>query len=119
MPAEVFALAVSLSFAAIVVRAMRRGGLEPRTSLLWLGSAFVGILISATLPFHWLGAIARAVGIVYPPDLLLAVAAAWLAVLLFDLSVSLSRLKLKQTVLAQELGLRSLDDGQDKSPGPE
>lgn len=106
MPAEIFAVVVSVGFSAVVVRAMRRGGLEPRTALVWAGAAVGEIPIALTPPFHLLDEVAHGVGIVYPPDVLLAVAVVWMAVL----SVTPSEMRSNQTALAQELGRRTINE---------
>jgi hypothetical protein len=105
MIATIFALAISFGFLAILVRAMRRQELREQAALFWVAIALAMIFISATLPLHLLTQAARLLGIVYPPDLLLLLAAVVLMVLVLHLSVAVVRLSDRQAKLVQQLGL--------------
>ena len=111
MSAILFALSLSLAFLYIVVRAIRARRLGPRTSLAWLGASAAMLVTSATLPLGLLGKVAHALGIVYPPDFLLVAAVFFVAVVLFQLSVTVAQLSAQQTCLAQELGLLRVTSG--------
>jgi hypothetical protein len=105
MSAIIFASSLSIGFLCIVVRAIRAGRLGPRTSLAWLGASAAMLVTSATLPLNLLTQVAHAMGIVYPPDFLLVAAVVFVAVVLFQLSVTVAQLSTRETILSQEIGL--------------
>lgn len=105
MRAFVLALVLSMSFVLMTIAAIRRSKLREQASLLWLTVSMVMVVLSATLPAHLIDHVAKLVGIAYAPDLLLLLAVLFLFVLVFQLSLSVVRLRESQTVLVQELGL--------------
>lgn len=119
MPTGVLLPVLSVLLVAVVLRALRRGGLPARTSLLWVATATAALVISATLPLRWVPAVARVFGFTYPPDFLLVISVIWLTVLLFDQAVSSSELQAKQVALTQELALLALDQSQASPAHPE
>jgi len=103
--AFVLSMVLSVGFLVVSVVAMRRQRLREQAALLWLLVSLVMVFVSATLPTHILDRVSHAVGIAYPPDLILLLAVLFLMVLVFHLSLSLARLSAKQIALVQEIGL--------------
>jgi hypothetical protein len=105
MRAIVLSLVLSISFLAMAMTAIRRGRLREHAAVLWLAVSLVMVLLSATLPTHLLDHAARLAGIAYPPDLILLLAVLFLVILVFHLSLAVSRLSANQTILVQEIAL--------------
>ncbi len=105
----IFAVALSLGFLALTIRAIRRRSLNEQAAMLWLSVSIVMVALSATLPTHLLDRAARIVGVAYPPELLLLLAALLLVVLVFHLSLIQAKLQTKVTRLTQELGFLTAD----------
>lgn len=98
---------VSVLFAVLVFllvfEMVRRRYLRERYALLWLGAAFVLIVLAA-----WnglLATISRAVGIATPSNAFFVIAFAFLLLLLLHFSAVVSRLADETRVLAQRLAL--------------
>ena len=111
---RLFALSmvVSLGFLVLSLAAIRTRRLHEQAAVLWLLVSVLMVFLSATLPLHLLDRVAHFVGIAYPPDLLLLLAVLFLVLLVFQLSVSLSRLWSKYTTLVQEVAIeRALPPG--------
>jgi hypothetical protein len=112
---QILAIVASTSLVAIVFELLRRRRLVERYALLWLFSSLVLLVLSI-----WTGLleiIARAVGIVYPPNALFMIAFAFVLVLLLHFSLAISRLSGETKVLAQESarlakGLRALSEAE-------
>jgi hypothetical protein len=110
---QVVAVVASTSLVAIVFELLRRRRLVERYALLWLFSSLVLLALSV-----WTGLleiIAKAVGIVYPPNALFMVAFTFVLILMLHFSLAISRLSGETKVLAQEIarlgkGLRALSD---------
>jgi len=105
MRLTILSLVISFGFLAMTVRAIRRRVLGEQVAMIWLGVSACMVLLSATLPTHLLDRAARLVGVAYPPELVLLLAALFLVVLVFHLSIAQAKLQSKVTRLTQELGL--------------
>jgi hypothetical protein len=101
----IFTLIVSIGFLTMTVRAIRKRVLGEQAAMIWLGVSICMVLLSATLPTHLLDHAAHFVGVAYPPELLLLLAALFLVVLVFHLSLVQAKLQARVTRLTQELGL--------------
>ena len=80
---------------------LRRRRLIERYALLWLFSSLVLLVLSI-----WTGLleiISKAVGIIYPPNALFAIAFAFVLLLLLHFSIAISRLSGETKVLAQKV----------------
>ena len=99
------ALAIAGSAAVLfaVIELIRRGRLKERYALLWLASSIVMLVLS--LSRGLLEAIARLVGIYYPPSLLFIVAFVFLLLITLHFSAVISGLSEKNKRLAQEVAL--------------
>src|SRR5690349_9669754 len=99
----IFAIGASVLALILVLELVRRRQLREEYSLLWLGTAFAMLLVSAwrDLP-HGLSAL---VGIVYPPNLLFLLAALFTLLLLLYFSTVITRLSQENKEIAQELAL--------------
>ena len=98
---QIVAIAASSALVVIVFELLRRRRLIERYALLWLGSSLVLLLLSV-----WTGLleiIAKAVGIVYPPNALFMIAFGFVLVLLLHFSLAISRLSGETKVLAQKV----------------
>jgi hypothetical protein len=87
----------------IVLEMVRRRRLMERYALLWLLSAIVLLGLAAWR--NGLVHIAKAIGIVYPPNALFFVAFGFVLLLLLHFSSAVSRLSDQTKVLAQRLAL--------------
>lgn len=117
------ALAFSLAFLGVTVEAVRRRLLDERYAVVWILVGLAMLALVLMLPFHLLDRAARAVGVVYPPSLLLLGAVLFTLILLFHLTLVVSRLSLAVTRLAQEVALLLADreggaDGGPPDPAP-
>jgi hypothetical protein len=119
MKASILALVLSTGFLLLSIRAMRRGVLRDQSAVLWLGVSVIMVIVSATLPLHLLDRVAGWVGIVYGSDLILLLAVLFLVVLVFHLSLSLTRLHQKHTSLVQAFGIMSATRAADEQEAPE
>lgn len=101
--AQVFTLLVSLASLAFVIRMVRRRALQSKYSLLWLTIA-VGMVVLSVVP-DVADRASEAMGVDYPPAAYLALAVAFLFVVLVQYSWELSRLEDRTRVLAEEVAL--------------
>jgi hypothetical protein len=117
---------VSIIFAALVLASVfelvRRRYLRERYALLWLGAAFVLLVLAVWK--HLLTTISTAVGIKTPSNAFFVIAFAFLLLLLLHFSAVVSRLADETRILAQRVALleesrRRTDDSAagDLSPG--
>jgi hypothetical protein len=98
---QIVAIIASSALVLIVFELLRRRRLIERYALLWLGSSLVLLLLSV-----WTGLlelIAKAIGIVYPPNALFMIAFGFVLVLLLHFSLAISRLSGETKVLAQKI----------------
>jgi len=101
----------------VVLELVRRRRFLERYALTWLAA---GILLLVLASWHGaLDAVARLLGIAYPPNALFLVAFAFLLMLLLHFSLAVSRLTDQTKVLAQRLALleeRVNHDREDRTP---
>lgn len=100
---QIASIAFALIVFVTVFELVRRRRLRERYALVWMAAA-LGLVVLAV----WQGllnAIAKAVGIYYPPNALFVAAFGFLLLLLLHLSAAVSRLSDQTTVLAQRLAL--------------
>ena len=103
----IFTTLASLAAFLLVLELVRRQTLREEYSLLWLGTAFAMIILSAWRDL--LHGISDLVGIAYPPNLLFLMASLFMAFLLLYFSTVITRLTQENKEIAQEVGL--LGDG--------
>ena len=115
------AIAASTTLVLVVFELLRRRRLIERYALLWLLSSLVLLVLSI-----WTGLleiIAKAVGIVYPPNALFVIAFAFVLLLLLHFSIAISRLSNETKVLAQKIArldakVRDLDSEEEPEEEP-
>jgi len=100
---KILAVVGSITLLVVVVELIRRGRLKERYSLLWLLAGAVLLFLSSSRGL--LDAIARLLGIFYPPSFLFLLAFFFLLLITLHFSVVLSSLSEKNKKLAQELAL--------------
>jgi hypothetical protein len=105
MTASIDLVVVSLVFGLLTLRAMRRRQLREQVATLWVLVSVVMVVLSVTFPFHVLDHVAHAVGIRYGSDLVFFLAFLFMVVLVFAMSIAITRLNIRTTRLAQELAL--------------
>lgn len=88
---------------AFVINMMRTRKLQERYALLWVLAA-VGLVV-APLMIGLIDGVAYALGVAYPPALLLALAVIALMLIILQLTLSMSQQADHIKVLTQELGL--------------
>jgi hypothetical protein len=98
-------LTVSLGFLLISIEAIRRRHIKEHAAILWLAVSGAMVLLSISLPLHWLDRLSRLVGIAVPSNLVLLLAVLFLVALVLQLSISVAHLTEKTTVLVQEIGI--------------
>jgi hypothetical protein len=94
---------VGLFVLAFVINMMRTRKLQERYALLWVLAA-VGLTL-APVAIGVIDQVAYALGVAYPPALLLALAVVALMLIILQLSLSISQQADQIKVLTQELGL--------------
>ncbi|HRX03136.1 MAG: DUF2304 domain-containing protein [Anaerolineae bacterium] len=94
---------MGLAVLILVINLVRKRQLQERYALLWLLAGLV--LTLAPLFSNVLDRIAYALGIDYPPALLLLLAIIGLMLIIFQLSLAISHNSDQLKVLSQELGL--------------
>lgn len=95
--------ALGLTVLLLVLNLVRKRQLQERYALLWL-LAGVALTVAPVL-IPWLDRLAYSMGFEYPPALLLLLAVVGLLLIIFQLSLTISRSQEQIKVLAQELGL--------------
>src|SRR3954467_1521762 len=98
---QLLAIVASSTLVLVVFELLRRRRLIERYALLWLFSSIVLLVLSV-----WTGLleiISNAVGIIYPPNALFAIAFAFVLLLLLHFSLAISRLSGETKVLAQKV----------------
>lgn len=106
----IFAVSASIAALIFVLELVRRRKLREEYSLLWLGTAFVMLVVAAWRDL--LHGMAEFVGIVYPPNLLFLLAALFVMFILLYFSTVITRLTQENKEIAQQVALlqRQLDD---------
>jgi hypothetical protein len=88
----------------IVLEMVRRRRLREDYSLLWLATA-IGLLVLAVLRDPLLDAVARAIGIFYPPTALFVIGMGFLLLLLLQFSMVITKLARQNKQAAQHIAL--------------
>jgi hypothetical protein len=100
---QLLAVAASGVLLLVVLELVRRRRLLERYALLWLLSAIV--LLALAVWQGLLADLARAIGVIYPPNALFLIAFGFVLMLLLHFSVAVSRLADQSKVLAQRVAL--------------
>ena len=100
---QIVAIVASGALLLGVLELVRRRRLLERYAILWLLSAFV--LLALAIWKGLLADLAKAIGIIYPPNALFLIAFGFVLVLLLHFSLAVSRLSDQTKVLAQRLAL--------------
>ena len=100
---QILAIVGSGALFLTVLELVRRKAFLERYALLWLLSALVMLGLSVWQGF--LGVVADAVGIAYPPNALFLVAFGFVLLLLLHFSLAVSKLSDRSKMLAQRLAL--------------
>ena len=100
---QFLAIVASGGLLLVILELVRRRRLLERYAILWLFSAVV--LLGLAVWKGVLSELARAVGIIYPPNALFLIAFGFVLVLLLHFSIAVSRLADQSRVLAQRLSL--------------
>ncbi len=100
---QLVAIVVSASLLLIVLELVRRRSFLERYALMWIFAAV--ILLGLAIWKDFLATLARAVGVVYPPNALFLIAFGFVLVLLLHFSLAVSRLSDQAKVLAQRVAL--------------
>ncbi len=99
----IFTTLASIAALLLVLELVRRRTLREEYSLLWLGTAFAMIILSAWRDL--LHGISSLVGIAYPPNFLFLMASLFMAFLLLYFSTVITRLTQENKEIAQEVAL--------------
>ena len=94
---------LGLTVLLFVINLVRRRQLQERYAILWLLAGVALTLAPVFIP--WLDRLAYRIGFEYPPALLLLLAVVGLLLLIFQLSLTISRNEDRIKVLTQELAL--------------
>jgi hypothetical protein len=100
---QLVSILVSLGLLLMVLELVRRRRFLERYAILWLLAAVV--LLALSVWKGLLSTLAKAIGIIYPPNALFLVAFGFVLILLLHFSLAVSRLADQSRVLAQRLAL--------------
>jgi len=100
---QILAVVASGLLFLVVLELVRRRRLLERYALLWLLSAWV--LLALAIWQGLLSDLAKAIGVIYPPNALFLIAFGFVLLLLLHFSLAVSRLTDQTKVLAQRLAL--------------
>jgi len=116
---RIFLFVCGVLILGFVINLLRTRRLKEEFALLWLVAAIV--LVAAPLGIDLLDRLAYAVGIEYPPALILTIAIICLLGILFQFSLRISRYSDQLKVLAQDVALlsRRLEEMKDEMGGEE
>lgn len=103
----IFAVGASILALLLVLELVRQRRLREEYSLLWLGTAFVMLIVAAWRDL--LHGLSSFVGIAYPPNLLFLLAALFLLLLLLYFSTVITRLTQENKEIAQQVALLQHD----------
>ncbi|MBI5970744.1 MAG: DUF2304 domain-containing protein [Deltaproteobacteria bacterium] len=100
---QIISIIGSFALLIFVINSIRRGILKERYSILWLAAAVV--IIALSLKKGLLDAVARLLGVAYPPSLLFLVAFIFVLLILLHFSIVISIFHEKNKILTQEITL--------------
>jgi hypothetical protein len=114
--ARVFFILLGLTVLIVVINLVRTKKLKEEYALLWLFMA--ATLVIAPLLIDLIDTISFAIGIDYPPALLIVIALICFVLIFFQISVTISRFSEQIKVLTQELALtrKRLQDLESRLP---
>ncbi len=101
--ARIFFILLGLAVLFFVINLVRTKRLKEEYALLWLFMA--AILVVAPLMIDWIDALSFAIGIDYPPALIIVIALICFALIFFQISVTISRFSNQIKTLTQDLAL--------------
>jgi len=112
--ARIFFMLLGVAVLVFVLNLLRTKKLTEKYALLWLLMA--GALVFAPLAIDVIDQISFAIGIDYPPALIIVIALVCFALIFFQISVTISRFSEEIKTLTQELALtrRRLADLEDE-----
>ncbi|MGZ8450414.1 MAG: DUF2304 domain-containing protein [Candidatus Deferrimicrobiaceae bacterium] len=96
-------ICASAALLLYILEMVRRRKLREEYSILWLSGSLVILILSVKQ--EWLGHIARAVGIAYPPSFLFLVGILFILLILIHFSIAISKLHQMNKKMAQEIAL--------------
>lgn len=112
---ELFLLLVALANVFAMIELVRRRHLREKYALLWLAVGIGGIVLSLTRGL--VDRLAMAVGVAYGPTVIFVVAILFLLLVCVHLSLEVSKLEERTTMLAAECALLRAD-ADTRSEGP-
>jgi hypothetical protein len=101
--ARLFFVVLGLTVLVLVINLVRTKKLKEEYALLWLFMA--ATLVVAPLLIDVIDAVSFAIGIDYPPALMIVIALVCFALIFFQISVTISRFSEQIKVLSQDLAL--------------
>jgi len=112
--ARIFFMLLGVAVLVFVINLLRTKRLTEKYALLWLLMA--GALVIAPLAIDVIDQVSFAIGIDYPPALIIVIALVCFALIFFQISVTISRFSEEIKTLTQELALtrRRLADLEDQ-----
>jgi len=113
LKAKIIIILLSLALFLFVLNLVRKRRLKIEHSILWL--VVSAVILTASIWNNLADAVARFLGIDYPPALFLSVAIFFSLAILLHFSIELSKLKDQNKNLTQELAIyKSVVDGMQK-----
>ena len=100
---QIVAIVASAGLLLVILELVRQRRLLERYALLWLFSALVLLALAVWKDF--LETIAKAIGIIYPPNALFLIAFGFVMILLLHFSMAVSRLADQSKLLAQRIAM--------------
>jgi hypothetical protein len=113
---QILAVVASGLLFLVVLELVRRRRLLERYALLWLLSAWV--LLALAVWQGLLSDLAKAIGVIYPPNALFLIAFGFVLLLLLHFSLAVSRLTDQTKVLAQRLAILEERQGREAREEP-
>ena len=113
---RVLVFALGIAVLLIVINMVRRRTLQERYAILWLIAGVTLTLSPVFIPL--LDHLAFSIGFEYPPALLLLLAVVGLLLIIFQLSLTISRSEERIKVLTQELGILKMQVQGLQAPTP-
>ena len=100
---NIYFIILSMVVIIYILYSVRKGNLSIKTSFEWILAAVV-MLVLSIFPYS-LDRIALALGVTYPPTLLLTLCIVFLVIVDFNYSKRVAKLEEKITVLSQEVSI--------------
>jgi hypothetical protein len=109
---ELFIFVIALVNVLAMLELVRRRQLREKYALLWLTVGMAGIILAVTRGL--MDRLARAVGVAYGPTVVFVLAILFLLLVCVHLSLQVSRLEERTTLLAAELALLRAETNEDR-----